>query len=188
MMQDFAMHLLDLAHNSISANATRLTITFDEKPTLDRFVIRLEDNGCGMSEETLVKVRSPFYTSRKTRRIGMGIPLLEGTTTQCLGTFTLTSQIGQGTTIGGEMPYQCIDRPPLGNVGQAIAMILQAAPTITLVLDYTYENESFRFSSDEIHDTLGDEVRIDEPAILLFIRDYVQEHIQALKHGGKSEK
>jgi len=187
MMQDFAMHLLDLAHNSISAQATRLSVIIRESPTLDIFAISLEDDGCGMSEETLAKVRSPFYTSRTTRRVGMGIPLLEGTSTQCGGTFTLTSHVGIGTLIGAEMPYACIDRPPLGDVGSAIAMILQAAPELKLMLDYTYENESFVFGSDEIRETLGDEVRIDEPDILLFIRDYVQEHIHALKQGGKSE-
>ncbi|TFG83558.1 MAG: ATP-binding protein [Erysipelotrichales bacterium] len=188
MMQDFAMHLLDLAHNSVSADATRLTITIDESPLRDRFKICLEDNGCGMNEETVNKARSPFYTSRTTRRIGMGIPLLEGTTNQCNGTFTLASQPGNGTLISGEMPYHCIDRPPLGDVGSALAMILQAAPMIRLVLEYTYEVASFCFDSDEIHDTLGDEVRIDDPTILLFIRDYVQEHIHALQQGGKSDK
>jgi hypothetical protein len=188
MMQDFAMHLLDLAHNSITAKATRLTVVIRECPSIDRFGISLEDDGCGMSEETLAKVRSPFYTSRTTRRIGMGIPLLEGTSTQCGGTFTLTSRLGKGTVIAAEMPYGCIDRPPLGDVGSAISMILQAAPELKLMLDYTYENESFVFGSDEIRETLGDEVRIDEPDILLFIRDYVQEHIHALKQGGKSEK
>jgi hypothetical protein len=188
MMQDFAMHLLDLAHNSISAQATRLQVVISESLIQDCFSISLEDNGCGMSEETLAKVRNPFYTSRKTRRVGMGIPLLEGTSTQCGGTFTLTSHVKKGTLIGAKMPHSCIDRPPLGDVGSAIAMILQAAPDLHLMLDYTYENDSFVFDSDEIRETLGDEVRIDEPDILLFIRDYVQEHIHALKQGEKSEK
>jgi hypothetical protein len=187
MMQDFAMHVIDLAHNSIRANATRLSITIRECPSEDTFEISLEDNGCGMSEETLLKARSPFYTSRTTRKVGMGIPLLEGTTQQCLGTFTLKSQVGSGTLIKALMSYRCIDRPPLGDIGSTIAMIVQAAPDIGLTLEYAYEKEKFSFGSDEIHETLGDEVRIDDPSILLFIRDYVQEHIQALKHGGKSE-
>ena len=188
MMQDFAMHVIDLAHNSIRANATRLKIIIRECPSEDRFEISLEDNGCGMSEETVVKARSPFYTSRTTRKVGMGIPLLEGTTQQCLGTFTLKSQIGNGTIIKAVMSYQCIDRPPLGDIGSTIAMILQAAPDLGLTLEYGYEKEMFVFRSDEIHETLGDEVRIDDPTILLFIRDYVQEHIHALQQGGKSEK
>jgi anti-sigma regulatory factor (Ser/Thr protein kinase) len=187
MMQDFAMHVIDLAHNSIRADATRLSILISECPSEDQFAISLEDNGCGMSEETLAKARSPFYTSRTTRKIGLGIPLLEGTTTQCLGTFTLESKVNKGTLIKAVMSYQCIDRPPLGDIGSTIAMILQAAPDIGLTLEYAYEKEKFIFRSDEIHETLGDEVRIDDPSILLFIRDYVQEHIQALKHGGKSE-
>ncbi len=187
MMQDFAMHLLDLAHNSIAAKASKLSILIVENPTLNRFKISLEDDGCGMDEATLKKARSPFYTSRTTRRIGMGIPLLEGTAKQCQGQFDLASKVGVGTLIGASMPYSHIDRPPLGDMESTVAMILQASPQLHLILDYTYENESFIFDSDEIRETLGDEVRIDEPEILLFIQDYVQEHIHALKQGGKSE-
>lgn len=186
MMQDFAMHLLDLAHNSISAKATKLLIDINESPSNDRFEIGLTDDGCGMDEETLKKARNPFYTSRTTRRVGLGIPLLEGTTKQCAGKFHLKSTPGKGTFIGSTMPYKCIDRPPLGDVGQCVAMILQAAPTIHLTFDYTYENETFSLDSDEIKATLGD-VSIDEPEILLFIQSYVQEHIKALQHGGKSQ-
>lgn len=186
MMQDFAMHLLDLAHNSISAKATTLLIKVHESPSNDRFEISLTDDGCGMDEETVKKARNPFYTSRTTRRVGLGIPLLEGTTKQCAGKFHLKSTPGKGTTIGSIVPYDCIDRPPLGDVGQCVAMILQASPTLHLTLDYTYESEKFRLDSDEIKATLGD-VSIDEPEILLFIQSYVQEHIKALQHGGKSQ-
>jgi hypothetical protein len=187
MMQDFAMHLLDLAHNSIRANANTLSIKISEAPRKDTFVLDLIDDGCGMDEDTLQKARDPFYTSRTTRRVGLGIPFLEGTSKQCDGTFHLESEVGKGTKIGASMSYRNIDRPPLGDIGSAIAMILQASPRLCLNLDYAYEDASFIFRSDEIKETLGEEVGIDEPEILLFIQDYVQEHINALKQGEKSE-
>ena len=187
MMQDFAMHILDLAHNSIRANAKTLDLRILEDPNNDRFEVELRDDGCGMDEDMLKKARDPFYTTRTTRKIGLGIPLFEGTATQCQGEFTLRSVVNQGTRISASMKYSHIDRPPLGDLGLTVAMILQANPKMRFRLDYTYEKQKFRLDSEEIQATLGDDVTIDEPEILLFIQDYVREHIKTLQQGGKSE-
>ena len=73
-MNDLSMHILDIVQNSISAGATRVTLTVDEAPAADLLTIAIGDNGRGMTPEQVSRLADPFFTSRTTRRVGMGIP------------------------------------------------------------------------------------------------------------------
>ncbi len=184
MMQDMAMHLLDIVQNSISAKATVVSITISESKLNDLFTMDITDNGIGMDTELLKRVRSPYGTTRTTRKIGLGIPLLEGMATQCNGAFYLTSKVGEGTSIGVRVPYSHWDRPPLGNIAETIGALLQGSPELILSLNYSFEDLKFSFSSEEIKMELQDEVSLAEPEILSWIQEYIQQQIQLIQVQG----
>ena len=72
-MKELSLSILDIAQNSFTAGASLTEILITEEG--NRFIIQVKDDGCGMSEETLNKVSNPFYTTRTTRKVGLGIPL-----------------------------------------------------------------------------------------------------------------
>lgn len=116
-MDDLSSYLLDLVQNAIEAKATyiALTITWD-----DHIKIHLKDNGCGMDDTTLIKAQSPFYTTRTTRKVGLGIPMLMMLAEQNEGTFQITSKKGKGTDVYLSMNSSSIDLPPIGDLGDML--------------------------------------------------------------------
>lgn len=98
-MNDLSMHILDIIQNSISAGATRVILTVDENPASDRLVISITDNGKGMTPDQVRRLADPFFTSRTTRRVGMGIPLLVQTAQQSGGDVSIESEPGKGTSV-----------------------------------------------------------------------------------------
>ena len=99
-MRELSLHILDLVQNSIEAGANKVTLEIIEDiHVMDTFVIRVTDNGCGMDEATCKNVIDPFYTSRTTRRVGLGLPLIQMSAKQCNGHLTVTSIPGCGTVV-----------------------------------------------------------------------------------------
>ncbi|MDY0239984.1 MAG: ATP-binding protein, partial [Bacteroidales bacterium] len=111
-MNDLALHLLDIVQNSLAAGATFITVRIEENPCKNFLIISVEDNGCGMNEEQLQKLSDPFFTSRTTRRVGLGVPLLRQTAEQSGGYLEVVSQPGKGTCLTACFQYDHLDRPP----------------------------------------------------------------------------
>ena len=97
-MKDLSSHMMDIVQNSIRAEASWIQIRICEDPEADLFLIEIQDNGCGMDEATLARVRDPFFTSRTVRKVGLGIPLLQQNAERTGGKVSIVSQPGQGTT------------------------------------------------------------------------------------------
>src|SRR5574344_546950 len=134
-MNDLAMHILDIVQNSISAGAKRIEISVIINLLKDLLSIIIPDNGKGMSPESVKKVTDPYYTSRTTRKVGLGIPLLKQTAMQTGGDVTITSELGVGTTIQADFGYSNIDRPPLGDLANAYVLLMSANPEINMILN-----------------------------------------------------
>jgi signal transduction histidine kinase len=98
-MKDLSLHILDIVQNSISAGAANISIRIDENVVTDTFSIEIEDDGCGMDQQTVQKVTDPYYTSRTTRKVGLGVPLFKQNAEMSGGTFGIESQPGKGTTV-----------------------------------------------------------------------------------------
>lgn len=141
-MQDLAMHLLDIVYNSIRAKATVIKIFFKDSIKDDEIVMRVEDNGTGMDEETVEKVQDPFYTTRTTRDVGLGIPLLKEGALSCDGSFLLESQVHVGTKIEAKYVKSHLDTPPIGDIAETLMTLIQADENIEYL---------FQFESDDIH-------------------------------------
>ena len=96
-MKNIALHILDLVENSARANAGKVQISITEDPATDSYILKIEDDGKGMEAEILQKATNPFYTSRTTRKIGMGLPLIQMNAERTGGSFNLQSEPGKGT-------------------------------------------------------------------------------------------
>jgi len=115
-MRELSLHILDILQNSIEAGATLVELTIEEDLVTDRLNITVDDDGRGMSEAQATRIFDPFYTTRKTRHVGLGLPLFKAAAERCNGDLIVTSQLGKGTTIRAAFQHSHIDRAPLGDV------------------------------------------------------------------------
>ena len=130
-MKDLASHIMDIVQNSIRACAGEIDITLMESQIQNTLTITIHDNGCGMTPETLAKVRDPFFTSRTVRKVGLGIPLLQQNAERTGGKLDITSTPGKGTTVTATFGYDHLDRPPLGNMAETLCLLIGASFTGT---------------------------------------------------------
>lgn len=182
-MKELSLNILDITQNSISARASLIYITLTED-TDGWLTLAIRDDGCGMTEETLRTVMDPFYTTRTTRKVGMGIPLLKMAAEQTGGTVVIESvsetvSDDHGTTITATFDTNHIDMTPIGDIIATVETILQGHPEI----DYVFTHSSPRFSvamdTRELRAVLG-EVSLAEPEILAWVRGYLSEQYEQL--------
>jgi len=129
-MQELSLNILDVAQNSVRAGATLTEITVDEQPADDRLTISIRDNGCGMAPEQVRQVTDPFFTTRTTRRVGLGVPLLKMAAELTGGSLEITSEPGRGTSLRAVFGLNHIDRMPLGDIAATICSLVQCNPDI----------------------------------------------------------
>lgn len=153
-MRELALHILDIAENSISAGASKVEIIVKQDTRDDELWISVKDNGKGMDEEMLDKVMSPFVTSRTTRKVGLGIPLLKQAAEACNGGMTIKSAPGMGTELIVKFQDSHIDRMPLGNLADTFLSLLFGTPEVNWVLDYQVNDQTFHFDDSEVKQVL----------------------------------
>lgn len=178
-MKEIALYVLDIAQNSITANASVLEIALSE--TAETIVFTIADNGKGMSPELLARVSDPFTTTRTTRKMGLGIPLLRMAVEQTGGSLTIESTEGVGTTVTARFCAGHIDCPPVGDMAGTITLLLQGAPQLELHYTCTVDGASFQLTTEEIRAQLGPEISLAEPEIILWLREYLQEQETLLR-------
>lgn len=179
-MEDLSLSVLDIAQNSLAAGARHLRIEVLEFPARDLLEIIIKDDGRGMRKELLEKVTDPFVTTRTTRKVGLGIPLLKMTAEMAGGSFSIESEPGVGTGVKAAFRYSHIDRPPVGNMAETITAIIQGTPDISLLYKRTEDQDSFEFDSEAVSAALGG-IPLNEPEILKWIREYIEENESELK-------
>jgi hypothetical protein len=173
-VRELALHLLDIAENSVAAGAKTIAVTVEENTRTDRLKLSVEDDGKGMDEELAAMVTDPFVTTRTTRKVGLGIPLLKAAAEACNGWLRITSQAGRGTRLECEFQHSHIDRMPLGDVAGTMLSLLVGAPQIHWVYCHRVNEDEFVFDDRPIKDELG-ELPLTEPDILSFIRETLQQ-------------
>lgn len=179
-MNDLAMHILDIIQNSLSAGAKLIKLTVVEDIKGDWLIIIIEDDGKGMSKEQLSRLSDPFFTSRTTRKVGMGIPLLKQTAEQCGGGVEIESESGRGTTVTARFGYSNIDRPPLGDVANAFMLSVSSNPDVDFVLRYEVNGMDYVFDTAEVKEAL-EGLPINDASIIRTLTEMIDENIKDLK-------
>ncbi|MCX6054643.1 MAG: ATP-binding protein [Chloroflexi bacterium] len=169
-MKELSLHILDITENSISAKAKQINIDVIENANLDLLKISIKDDGNGMDTNMLATVVDPFVTSRTTRKVGLGIPLLKAAAESCNGSFSIQSQVGVGTQLDVVFQYSHIDRMPLGDLSSTMLQMVVSNPQIHWIFKYQYNEHVFFFDDEPIKNELAD-ISLTEPIILNFLRD-----------------
>jgi anti-sigma regulatory factor (Ser/Thr protein kinase) len=175
-MKDLSMHILDIAQNSTRAGAKEIFIEIVENRYDDTMTVSVKDNGSGMDQDTLDKVLNPFFTTRTTRKVGLGLPLLKQNAERSGGRFSITSELGKGTEVIAVFGLTNIDRPPLGDIAGVIVLTAASNPEIRFVFHFKNEFTDYLFDTVEINEVL-DGVPINNPDIVLYLRKMVDENI-----------
>ncbi len=179
-MREIALHLLDIAENSIEAGSHLIEITVEEDLPNDRLKIAIRDDGRGMVAEIVAQISDPFMTSRTTRKVGLGIPLFKAAAEACNGQLHIVSSPNQGTSLEVEFQRSHIDRMPLGDLAGTMLTLVVAHPQIQWLFHYRGAGEAFTFDSQPIMEELGD-FPLTEPSILAFIREMLQEGVARVR-------
>ena len=179
-MRELSLHILDLVQNSIEAGANKVSLEIIEDiHTMDTLMIRVTDNGRGMDEETCKKVVDPFYTTRTTRYVGLGVPLIDMSTKLCEGYLAVNSTLGCGTVVEALYKHSHLDRPPLGNIVETIKSIIIANPQLHFCYSHTVDQAVFSLATQELIEILGD-VPLTQPDVLVWLNEYLTDNIMNL--------
>ena len=135
-MREIALHLMDIAENSVAADSRNIRMDILEDLHTDLLKVSITDDGKGMDEETAKRVLDPFYTTRTTRKVGLGIPLLKLAAEMSEGGLTLESEAGKGTRVEARFRHSHIDRMPLGDAGMTMLTLLVSYPQIHWVFTH----------------------------------------------------
>jgi predicted metal-dependent phosphoesterase TrpH/anti-sigma regulatory factor (Ser/Thr protein kinase) len=149
-MEDLSLHILDIVENSINASASKIEIRINEDGAKDLLTIEIADNGTGMDEETLKKAIDPFYTTRTTRRVGLGLSFLSQSAQESEGTFDIWSKPGEGTTVKATFRMSHPDCKPMGDIALTIQTLVLGHPETVFIYEHTKDDSTYRFDSREV--------------------------------------
>ena len=178
-MRDLSMHVLDIVQNSIKAGAALVTVAFtvDESRVLT-FAVR--DDGCGMAPEFLARVTDPFTTTRTTRKVGLGIPMLKQSAEMAGGTFGIESEVGKGTCIHASFDLTNIDCIPMGDICDSLITLIVLNPeTPDFVFQASAPGREALFDTRQVREALGG-VSLAEPEVAAWIKESIDEEFKPI--------
>lgn len=181
-MRELSLNILDVAQNSISAGASLVEINVIEQDFDSTLTVEIKDNGCGMDGETLKKVQDPFYTTRTTRKVGMGIPLFKMAAEMTGGSFEISSEVGKGTLVRAVFKTDNIDFTPLGDVDFTIVTLVTMNTAIDFIYRFKNNEKEFVLSTRQLKEILGG-VPLSEPEVTVWLKDYLKEQTQIIRGG-----
>lgn len=172
-MKEISLHILDIVMNSVKAGASKIGI--DLTQTADGLLtITITDDGCGMDEETVRRLSDPFFTTRTTRKVGMGVPLYMLAARQTGGDVTITSQLQKGTTVTATFHTDHIDCAPLGDITSTLLTLVQGNPDTDLLFTHRFDGRQVELNTRQIKEVLTG-VPIDSFEVLSWLREYLAE-------------
>ena len=180
-MKNLSYHILDIIENCFRANATVIRLNIRESQASDTYSIQIEDNGEGMSKDMLEKAQDPFFTSRTTRKVGLGIPLFKQNAFQAGGNFHIDSQLNNGTTITAIFGLNHIDRPPVGDLPDTIIyLIASKEQNIQLIYNHQTDSGHYTFDSVKIQNAL-ENMSLSHPEIKTMLKEMIHENLNDIK-------
>lgn len=173
-MLELAAHILDIAENSVRAGARLVEIIIHENHTENILFIEINDDGCGMTKEEIKKALDPFYTTKKVRRFGLGIPMLSDAAQRAGGHLNLESTKGKGTSLHVTFELDHIDRQPLGDIVGTLIILIAGNSDIDFLFKYRKNDRLFEMDTRDIRKEISD-IPINHPEILKYIRSVLEE-------------
>ncbi|MFH1143036.1 MAG: ATP-binding protein [Candidatus Eisenbacteria bacterium] len=185
-MEDLSLHILDIVENATAAGATRIEVRVCEDRRADRLELGIKDNGRGMDSRMVARVRDPFVTTRTTRRVGMGLPLLEQSAREAGGDLEIRSTPGAGTEVIARFQASHIDRRPLGDMAETMIALILGHPAVDFSFEHRVDDRATRFDTRELREQL-EEVPITDARVLELIRDLLSRPPAGEREAGGGE-
>ena len=180
-MRELSLNVMDVAQNSVVAGATLITIRVIENGS--HLEIAIQDNGCGMTEEQVRSVVDPFYTTRTTRKVGLGVPLFKMQAELTGGDLTVTSKEGEGTEVVATFDTSHVDMIPIGDMESTILLLVTCNPDTDFVYCRSRDDRSFTLDTRELRVVLGDDVPLNAPDVAMWIKEFLQENLESIQGG-----
>lgn len=185
-MREISLHILDLVQNSIEADSRNISLAVIEDSLADRLTVRVADDGRGMDDHARRQALNPFYTTRSTRRVGLGLPLIDMSTSHCDGRLTISSAAGRGTVVEACWRLSHLDRPPLGDLAATVKALFVGNPGISIKYVHQVDGKAFTAASCELQAIL-DGVPFTQPEVLEWLDAYFTGHERQL-YGGVTDE
>jgi len=179
-MKDLSLHILDIVQNSVVAQATNIEIKIEVDKKNDYLALIVNDNGKGMSPEFLKQVTDPFTTTRTTRKVGLGIPLLKQNAEQAGGCMLIESVLGQGTLLKATLNPNNIDCLPMGDIAGVITLLICSYPDTNFFFTYIHGSEEFSISTGDILEAL-DGLPLNNPSVYPLIKELISSNLDELQ-------
>ena len=184
-MEEFSLYVLDITMNSVRAGANNIDITLKQD---DEFLyVTIKDDGCGMTKEQVKKLEDPFFTTRKTRKVGLGIPFFTQLAEMTDGYVKIASKHeseyeDHGTVIEGKFGYKHIDFIPLGDMPETVTTLIQGSPDVDFTFTHTYGGKKVSLATSELREILGSEISLASVEILNWISENLYEQYKELNN------
>lgn len=177
-MKDLSLYILDITMNSVRAGASCIEISLTEENSV--LTLKIKDNGCGMTKEQVEHLSDPFFTTRKTRKVGLGVPFLRMLAEMTGGSVDIVSKPesegeGHGTEVTAVFHTDHIDFVPLGDLSETLITLIQGSPDTDFLYIHKTERAEVRLDTTEMRVILGGDVPLNSYEVLAFIREYLKD-------------
>ena len=186
-MRELSLNVMDIAQNSISAGAKLIQIDVVEDSKSATLVITITDDGCGMTDEQAAQVTNPFFTTRTTRKVGLGIPLFKMEAEMTGGGLNITSEKGTGTVVTARFVKTHVDMIPLGDINATVLLLIVCNEDMNFVFRHSIDSREFTLDTRELRTVLGDEVKLNSPDVIEWMRGYLSEQTKLIEEESSDE-
>ncbi len=179
-MKTIALHILDLVQNSARAKAGKVIITVVEDPEKDSYLLSIGDDGNGMAADELQKATDPFFTSRSTRKVGLGLAMIKLNAERTGGCFKIESNPGLGTRLEAGFSMKHPDRLPLGEIDDVLVLLAVGLPSVRLIYEHKTSFGIYRFDTEAVREIIRD-IQESNQEIRKFLREMISENLKEIK-------
>jgi len=173
-LEDLSLHILDIVENAIAAKAKRIDVLIREEVNEDRLVIEIIDDGIGMDEQVREKATDPFFTTRTSRKVGLGLSLMAQAAREAGGMLRVESELGKGTKVIATFQYSHIDRKPLGSMIETMATLLLGNPELDISYSHQKEGKIYTLSSQALKEQFKNRP-LTGPEVIQWLKRHLKE-------------
>ena len=180
-MRELSLHIMDVIENGITAGADLITLKISEDRENNLLTIVITDNGSGIPENILEAVMDPFFTTRTTRRVGLGLSLFREASKRCNGEFNISSSEGEGTKISASFQLDHIDMVPIGDMSRSLSCLIMGNPEVDFLYLHEVNGKFFNIDTRHIREEL-DGISLNNIEVINYITRTISESLEKIIH------